>query len=87
MDEEFDVLREELANLCHEQWVGWMNHLFANGVSEWGAFTIPAEFAERWRRQMKTPYSGLSKSEQDSDRREADKFLEVMQKHERAVDG
>lgn len=39
---------------------------------------MPAEFVERWQRQMDTPYAELSGPEQDSDRNEADKFLEVL---------
>lgn len=43
-----------------------------------GSLIIPAEFVERWRGQMKTPYSELSESEQDSDGIEADKFIELF---------
>ena len=89
MGEMPDTLHEELADLCHEQWAGWMRYLFDNGIDNYdGSWTMPAEFVERWRRQMKMPYLKLSKSEQDSDRREVDKFLEVVRKYERvAPDG
>ena len=72
-------MREALAELCHEQWTGWMRYMFSKGVSNPdGTWTMPAWAVERWQRQMNTPYSQLSQSEQDSDRTEADKFLEVI---------
>lgn len=74
------MLREKLAELAHEQWAGWMQYLFSKGVfNNDGTWTMPAKFVERWRRQMVTPYSNLSQSEQDSDRKEADKFLLVIE--------
>lgn len=73
------VLREELANLCHEQWAGWMMYLFSKCRTMQGrSLIIPAEFVDRWQRQMNTPYAELSESEQNSDRTEADKFLKVF---------
>lgn len=43
-----------------------------------GSFTIDFENTLRWLRQSETPYRDLSKSEQESDRKEADKFLKVF---------
>lgn len=69
-------LREDLAQLAHEQWAGWMQYLFSKCERrEDGAVIMPAWAVERWTRQMNTPYSQLSEAEQDSDRAEADKFL------------
>lgn len=73
------TVREEVADLCHEQWSNWMKHLFSKcqqGTN--GGLIIPLEFVSRWTRQMNTPYKELSPEEQDSDRREADKFLATM---------
>ena len=73
-------MREKLAALCHEQWSGWMHYLFSKGTfNSDGTWTIPDWAVERWKRQMETPYSELSKGEQDSDRKEADKFVAVME--------
>ena len=72
-------MREALADLCHTQWSGWMEYLFSKGTfNEDGTWEMPAWAVERWKKQMNTPYSELSKDEQDSDRAEADKFLEVI---------
>jgi len=75
-------MREQLANLCHSQWSGWLEYMFSKCDSttplEDSSLIIPAEFVKRWKRQMETPYSELSKNEQDSDRIEADKFLAVI---------
>jgi hypothetical protein len=70
---------EELANLCHSQWSGWMDYLFQKGqMNDDGSFTIYAPYVERWHRQMVTPYEDLSNSERDSDRVEAKKFLRLF---------
>jgi len=80
MSEEGQKLREKLANLCHEQWSGWMNYLFGKcRINADGSATIPVEFVDRWFRQMKTDYKDLSEAEQNSDRIEADKFLDLIE--------
>ena len=72
-------LREEVANLAHQQWSGWMEYLFSKGtLNDDGTWTMPKWAVERWTRQMNTPYEVLSESDQDSDRAEADKFLAVF---------
>ena len=71
-----DRQREKVANLCHEQWSGWMEYMFSKAsFNDDGTWTMPPELVRRWGRQMVTPYSKLSADEQDSDRNEADKFL------------
>jgi hypothetical protein len=42
------------------------------------AVTIPGEWAERWMRQMNTPYAELRYDEQDSDRKEARRMLAIV---------
>ncbi len=72
-------MREKLANLAHDQWSGWMKYLFSKGVfNENGTWTMPAWAVDRWKQQMTTPYTELSESEQNSDRKEADKFLVIF---------
>jgi hypothetical protein len=79
-------LRERLADLCHEQWSGWMEYLFskcpeykAGNIQAYdGALIIPKWAVDRWQRQLDTPYDKLSKEEQDSDRKEADRFLSLL---------
>lgn len=83
---EQEALREELAELAHSQWAGWMKYLFEKSIpykpgevqAEEGAMIIPKWAVERWMRQVETPHSKLPKDEQDSDRTEADKFLAVL---------
>lgn len=77
-----ETLNEDLANLAHEQWSGWMKYLFEKSTkNEDGTVNIPACAVERWERQINTPYNELSEQEQISDRNEADKFLEVLRFH------
>lgn len=71
--------REAVAELAHKQWAGWMKYLFSKGTfNEDGTWTMPEEFVRRWTRQAMTPYRKLSPEEQDSDRKEADKFLDLL---------
>ena len=72
--------RERLASLCHEQWSGWMRYLFSKGTfNEDGTWTMPAWAVTRWLGQTKTEYGFLSEDEKESDRKEADKFIEEME--------
>ncbi len=79
-------LQEQLAELAHDQWSGWMEYLFDKCIdykpgkvqAEEGAVVIPKWAVERWVRQAGTKYCDLSSLEQDSDRAEADKFLAVF---------
>lgn len=82
-------LREKLADLCHEQWSGWMKYLFSKCISETGQFdkdtgnlVIPKWAVDRWKRQLNTPYFELSEQEKESDRKEADKILLLINKGE-----
>jgi hypothetical protein len=75
-------LVEALAAYAHEAWSGWMRYLFSKGRSRptmaGMAVTIPGEWAERWMRQMNTPYAELRYDEQDSDRKEARRMLAIV---------
>ncbi len=74
-----ETMREKLANLCHEQWSGWMGYLFGKGTfNDDGTWTMPAWAVERWRRQAETPYAELSAEEKDNDRAEADRFIALI---------
>ena len=69
------MLRDKIAELCHFQWSGWMKYLFSKcKTNSDGTVIIPKEMVERWNRQHSTTFDMLSKSEQDSDRVEAEKF-------------
>lgn len=74
-------LREKVAELCHEQWSGWMKYLFSKTAEDgWRNVSqvIPPWAVERWQRQMETPYASFSDEEKETERKEADKFLKLM---------
>lgn len=74
-----DGFREEVADLCHRQWAGWMEYLFSNGeFTISGGWIMPSWAVDRWRRQVEAPYADLSDEEKDSDRKEADKFISLF---------
>jgi len=72
-------LREQLSELAHRQWSGWMEYLFSKSRENAdGSMTIPAWAVERWRRQMRLSYHDLNDLERDSDRAEADAVLSII---------
>lgn len=69
-------LLEQLADLEHERWSGWMRYMFSKGTKNPdGTWTMPAWAVGRWERQASTPYADLSEQEKESDRVEARKGL------------
>lgn len=71
--------RERLAAVQHEIWASWQAWVFkVSTPNPDGSMTIPANLVARWQRQIQTPYSQLSESEQASDLRQADKVIEVL---------
>ena len=76
-------MRERLAALAHEQWSGWMRYLFRQCIHHVdGSATIPPSLVARWMRQMNTPYSDLPEAEKESDRKEADNVIKVLEEVE-----
>lgn len=71
-----DVLREVIAALCHEQWSGWMKYLFSKASPD--GRELPQWAVDRWSRQATTSYENLTEEEKDSDRKEADRFLDIL---------
>jgi hypothetical protein len=73
------TLREALAALIHTQWSGWMAYVFQLSDTHLdGSVTIPPALVARWKRQIATPYAGLSNAEQESDRIEADRIFDLI---------
>ncbi|MFA5953831.1 MAG: hypothetical protein WC812_04525 [Candidatus Pacearchaeota archaeon] len=66
-----DKLLEKLADLEHKQWSHWTRYLIKNYTKE---------NINRWKKQIKTPYSKLSKREKESDREWAIKVLNLIKK-------
>ncbi len=86
-------VREELADLEHEQWAHWTRYMLDEIRGTLGHNTTwrnsaMAELFEgvacvqRWRRQIETPYSSLADKEKDSDREWADRVLDIIRKRD-----
>ncbi len=73
-----DELRETLAAYAHDAWARWMEHLFTKGAYIGYGFIIRDGSAIRWKRQMRTLYADLPEDEKESDRREADKIIALL---------
>jgi len=62
-------LIEKLADIEHQRWSNWMQYVFSVSlVSDEGHLKTGPLYANRWRRQMNTPYSELTEEETQSDR-------------------
>jgi len=72
-------LRDELADYAHDAWSEWMRYLFSLCERDiYGRYIIPTYYVARWERQSKTDRSNLPPEEQDSDFREANTMMSIM---------
>ncbi len=71
--------REMVASLVHELWIQWMQY-FQKQVRwiEGMGWAIPEDIIVRWQRQMRTKYDDLPEEDKESNRRQADKILDLM---------
>ena len=81
MNKRLEEIREMLAAQEHERWSRWMKYLFSKCYGLDKAMVIPAESVEHWQRQIDTPYAKMSEEEKDSDRKEADNTLRLIEAH------
>ena len=75
-------LTELLAEKEHAGWSHWMTYLFS--VSEArpdGSVVIPTHLVERWQRQSMTGYADLSEREKQSDRRQVEHILPIINEY------
>ncbi len=78
MSEEF---LEKLSAIEHTRWSGWQEYLHTKCTrNQDGSLTIPAGYTENLERLIKTTYSSLTEKEKESDREEARKTIEVINK-------
>ena len=72
---------EAVAAVEHERWSHWQRYMHSKcRHNADGSLTIPPELAERWGRQMSTPYEALTDAEKDSDREQAREFIAALQR-------
>ena len=72
-------MKELFADLAHNMWSEWMDHLFSKCIfNNDGSAIIPTESVEHWKRQASIPYADLPDSEKESDRAQAKKIREAV---------
>lgn len=76
-----DNLREDLADYAHSAWSGWMEYLFSRCYIHQDGWIFTKDSHDHWRRQMNTYYKDLPEKEKESDRKEADKMIEIFERH------
>ena len=67
--EEWEELREKLADIEHQRWSDW--HRYCRLM--W-----TPENVERWDIQAETPYVALTEKEKDSDREQVDRYFSLL---------
>jgi hypothetical protein len=67
------LLREQLAELGHDQWVDWSKTIAHNE-------NLSGERLKRWQK-LWVPYNQLTEKEKDSDRAWDDKVLKILYDH------
>lgn len=80
--------REKVAELCHDVWAHWTEY-FVNNVVDVDGTSIAQDNLCRWSRQIELNFEDLSEEEKESDRRIADRYLDlfdVMWESERKAD-
>ncbi len=72
-------MREKLSAHAHDMWSGWIQYMFSKStINQDGTMTIPTWAVKRWTRQADTDYSDLPEEEKESDRKEADRLLKII---------
>lgn len=72
-------LLEALAAVEHDRWSHWQRFMHSQCIAgEDGSLVIPPKLAEKWSRQMATPYSELSDEEKQSDRDQVMRYLPLV---------
>lgn len=72
-------LFEKLANIEHQRWSDWQKymHSLCDKLPD-GSLIIPPESVEHWNRQIKTDYKDLSEQEKDSDRKQVERYWDLI---------
>jgi len=86
-----DDLIEALADIEHQRWSDWQKYLHGqcerepvqmeqpDGSWTFGSdFIIPCVMADRWERQIATPYADLSEREKASDRAQVARYWPLI---------
>lgn len=77
-DAQYHLFVEIFAAFAHKQWSGWTLYQWEKcELNEDGTMTIPKWAVDRWTRQANAPYDDLLPQEQESDRNEARKMVEL----------
>lgn len=78
---------EELAAIEHERWADWQSWVQRTrcNVNSNGDYIIPASDAERWARQIVTPYADLPEAEKQSDRDQVMRYWPLLKAREQRI--
>lgn len=74
-----DNVKERFAREIHNIWSHWTQYMFQVELVDIGdSYRLSNKTAERWQRQMDTPYSELTETEKDSDRKQVEKLWPLI---------
>ena len=85
VEQEFEDLKEKLADIEHQRWADWQEFLFSvcepyntDDITEHGQIIIPRAFVACWQKEIDTAYKDLTEKEKDSDREQVDRYLPLL---------
>lgn len=75
-------LVEKIAELCHDQWSGWMKYFLGKcHYDSNGNIVIHRDYVDSLKLQINAKYKELSEIDKDKDRREGNRFLDIFNKY------
>ena len=87
---------EKGADIEHRRWARWQEYMHSKLVYNEGInpdtghteafYVLPADYYERWERQIDTSYADLSEAEKESDRKEVREYANLFRTTLTAVD-
>ncbi len=73
------VLRERVADLCHQLWAEWTQDILAQiRMNDHGTWTLPSGVHDKLNRKLLAKYPSVSWEDRDAYRAQADKFIECI---------
>ncbi len=74
-------LIEKLAAIEHERWADWQQHMHSQMTycASDDTMKIPAEYINRWDRQISTLYAELSETEKEKDREQVLRYWPLIE--------
>lgn len=76
--EGWEELMEKLADIEHQRWADWQQHVHSKCSLSKEGLAIPMNLIDRWNEQICTPYAELSEEDKEKDREQVRRYLPLI---------